>query len=329
MAQIHELVLTHGRQKARELVTGKSAQAIVDIAADILAEENNSLGITYSGFCLTALPHKRIPDDHTWERRSKRLTLVIDPGSLRIDGQLRKFGVPYGSRARMILIYLQTRAIQTGSPEIELGRSMNEWLARMGLSVGGKTYLDIREQANRISACNLSFFWDGDAGEEGFEKSSIVRGGIRLRAGQDDDRQGSLWHDTVRLSDTFFKALEKHPVPVWEPALREISNRSMSIDIYVWLAYRLHSLSKPQKVSWQALFDQFGAGFASSRSFRQKFKEALEFALAVYPDAKLEVIEQGLLLHPSRPPIPSSIIHAVSWEGASKVQMPASTLLGL
>ena len=38
----------------------------------------------------------------------------------------------------------------------------------------------------------------------------------------------------------FFKILKAHPVPVWEPAIRGIAGKSMSIDIYIWLAYRLH-----------------------------------------------------------------------------------------
>ena len=297
MAEIHSLILNHGWETAREMLPTR--RALVDIASNILSEESDSFGITYSGFCLTALPHRKIPDDAVWQRHGHRLTLVIDPGSLRIGGKLRTFGVPYGSRARMILLYLQTRAVQAQCPEIELGRSMNEWLDRMGLSTGGKTYNDIREQANRISACNLTFYWD-DNHAENFEKDNIVKGGIQLRG---SNTQGSLWLDTVRLSDTFFRALQAHPVPIWEPALRAISNKSMAIDIYVWLAYRLHSLTKPMPVSWNAMHEQFGAGFEGIRSFRQSFKKSLEFALAVYPDAKVDVTDKGLILYNSRSPI--------------------------
>src|SRR5512132_1288465 len=66
----------------------------------------------------------------------------------------------------MMLLYLQTQAVQTQSPEVELGRSMYEWLSRMGIPVGGNTYRMVREQANHISACHLTFFWeDGAVGE--------------------------------------------------------------------------------------------------------------------------------------------------------------------
>ncbi|CAO3440027.1 Plasmid encoded RepA protein [Azospirillum argentinense] len=201
----------------------------------------------------------------------------------------------------MILLYLQTRALQTDSREVELGRSMHEWLDRMGLSVGGQTYRDIREQASRIAACNLTFAWE-DANSLGFEKDSIVKGGIHFSTA--DSQQGTLWEDRVLLSEAFFRELKAHPVPIWEPALRHIQNNSSSIDIYIWLAYRLHVLSRPTTITWPAVFEQFGAGYSRLRDFRKRFVEALQLALAVYPDARVDVEEHGLLLHPSPPPIP-------------------------
>ncbi len=307
--QIHSLVVHQGRAGAQALVQHEQDKRLVDIAAQVREEESQALGITYSGFCMTALPHRRLADDAVWERVGHRLCLLVEPGRLRINGENRLFGVPYGSRARMILLYLQTRAIQTNSREVELGRSMNDWLARMNLSVGGKTYDGIREQANRISACHLTFFWK-DESYEGFEKDSIVKGGIRLKS-PNQDGQGSLWEDTVTLGETFFNALKAHPVPIWEPALRHISNQSMTIDVYIWLAYRLHSLSKPTAVTWASLYGQFGAGYREIRKFRMRFKDSLRYACTVYPEARIEVDENGVILHPSRPPIDRSRLVAL------------------
>ncbi len=54
---------------------------------------------------------------------------------------------------------------------------MRIWLGSMGLSIGGKTYRLVTEQARRISACNLQFFAD-NAGRQlttrgGFVKTAI------------------------------------------------------------------------------------------------------------------------------------------------------------
>ena len=65
MGDIHRLVLQHGRERAREMVPAKERH-LVDVAAEVLADEAQALGITYSGFCLTGFPHKRLADGEVW-----------------------------------------------------------------------------------------------------------------------------------------------------------------------------------------------------------------------------------------------------------------------
>ena len=101
----------------------------------------------------------------------------------------------------------------------------------------------------------------------------------------------------------FFDQLKKHAVPIDEAAVRQIANNSMALDVYCWLAYRLHALPGPTPVSWAALYAQFGQGYARRDHFRGKFKETLELAMSVYPAADVTPTERGLLLKPSRPPV--------------------------
>ncbi|MBF0307564.1 MAG: pirin [Alphaproteobacteria bacterium] len=296
MAEIHTLIGATGQDAARSAASKK----LVKAASAILSDEANDIGISYSGFALTALPHRRLPDADPWERRGHRVHLLVEPGRLPVRGGFKLYGVPYGSRARMILLYLQTRAIQTDCREVELGRSMNEWLERMGVSVGGQTYKDIRDQSARLSACRLTFGWEDEHGRLGFEKDQIVSGGVQFLSSTE---QPGLWSDTVKLSELFFKELKSHSVPLAETALRQISSCSTAIDVYIWLAYRLHSLDKPRTITWSALAEQFGAGYSRLRDFRKRFIETLQFACAVYPDACVQIRDEGLVLHPSRPPI--------------------------
>jgi Plasmid encoded RepA protein len=68
--------------------------------------------------------------------------------------------------------------------------------------------------------------------------------------------QGNLWEERVVLDEMFWKALREHPVPLQDAAIRELRDRSMSLDIYVWLAWRLHTLTKAPPVSWPAIHAQ-------------------------------------------------------------------------
>lgn len=298
---IHRLVLAHGKEQAREMVSAR-ARSLVEIAAEVLADEEQRIGISYTGFALTGLPHKRLADDEVWERRGHRVTLLVEPGRLRQDGQTVLMGVPYGARARMVLLYLQTQAVRTGSREVELGRSMRDWLERMGLSVGGETARALRDQAARISACSLKFFWQSEDGRaEGFDRGGIVRSGLRFHTS--DGVQPSLWDDKVVLDEMFWQQLRHHPVPLQEAALCQLRDRSMSLDIYVWLAWRLHQLRRDMPISWPAVHAQFGTGYKLVRQFKPRFVEALAAAVAAYPGARVSVDEKGVVLRPSKPPI--------------------------
>jgi hypothetical protein len=169
----------------------------------------------------------------------------------------------------------------------------------MGISIGGKTHRLVKEQARRISFCRLTFF--GTAGDQDLHRNGgFVEGAINMSSA---DEQARLWNDRVLLDEAFYRALCEHPVPVSESALRAIGPRSASLDIYVWLAYRLHALSRDTLVSWVSLYGQFGAGYKRIRAFRTEFTGALELALAAYPDARVSVDERGLTLRPSRPAI--------------------------
>jgi hypothetical protein len=298
MGEVHELILRNGLDGARLQADTKAHRQAIEAAAKLLAEEEGRLGITHAGFAMTSLPHKRIGDAF-WKRQGNRTTLLVESGRDR-HGDL--IGVPYGSIARLILLYLQTEAVRTGSPEVELGRSMKAWMTRMSLSAGGKTYQLVAEQARRISGCRLTFFTDLTTAELR-SNGAFVQSSISL-AGLADENQPALWQDRVRLDEGFWRSLREHPVPVREEALRAIGTRSLAIDVYIWLAYRLHSLTRPTPVSWAALHAQFGAGFRVIRQLKPTFVEALQMALAVYPEARVGTEEQGLLLHPSPPAVP-------------------------
>jgi len=76
MGTLHKLLIDYGREQAMRM-TDPEDRHLVRVAADILAEEDDAIGVTYSGFCQASLPHKRLPNDKEWIQQSERLTLMI------------------------------------------------------------------------------------------------------------------------------------------------------------------------------------------------------------------------------------------------------------
>jgi len=298
MGEVHQLILREGLEGARSKAESRADRQAVEAAAAVMAEEVSRFGITHAGFAMTSLPHKRI-EEPLWRRQGHRTTLLVESGRTGHGGWI---GVPYGSMARLILLYLQTEAIRTSDPEVELGRSMHAWLSRMGIPAGGKNYKLVGEQARRISACRLTFLTE-IPGAELRQNGAFVQNAITLTTAA-DERQRALWQDRVRLDDGFWRSLREHPVPVREEAVRAIGARSLALDVYIWLAYRLHALTRATPVTWTALHGQFGAGFKAVRQLKPTFRDALGLALAVYPEARVDLDQAGIVLHPSAPAVP-------------------------
>ena len=299
MAKIHKQLLELGKQGALAFANSDHDRRVLDAAASFMADERDSIGFLFSGWCQTALPHSRLPDDQVWLLKTDHVSLMVEPGNIEVDGQAVKVGVPFGSRARLILLYLQTEAIRTQSREIELGRSLRVWLGKLGVPIGGKSIKDVRDQCLRLSRCRMSFQIQQN------EKTGFVNQNLVDTAMFSSDADGALL-ETVHLSERFFAELQRHPVPLQEAAIRALSNNSMALDIYCWLTYRLRSLKDSATITWAALMPQFGVSFKDKKDFRRRFVENLHLALAVYPEARVEVVRGGLKMLRSAPSVPSS-----------------------
>lgn len=307
MGTVHELLKAKGKQAALEAGVDRS---VVEAATSYLSDEDATLGFAYSGWAQCALPHKRQPDEATWSLIGDRVHLVVEPGRRPIQAgspEMMSVGVPFGAHARLILFFLQTEALRTGSREVELGGSLREWLGRMNVSVGGKTGRLIREQAERISRCRLTFHLIGAKNTQALVNQNIVDRALFIEE-DTEIRQGRLSLETAKLSEGFFEQLKRHPVPIEEAAIKAISNNSQAMDCYLWLAYRLHALSSNRLVTWAALKGQFGGGVKELFHFKPAFLKSLSLAMAVYPAASVEAVPEGLILKPSRPPVAPKVI---------------------
>ena len=300
MADQHEQIFAMGLDKALAAAKDGRSRSSLKIAADVLAKEAECPAATahmHSILCTIYLPHRRTAPDQSWTRSNgEGATLMIQPTK---DEAGRYAGVPYGATGRLMMIYLQNEAYRTRSRRIELGRSMHAWLRAMGVDSSGKGYRAAREQALRIERSLVSLSYKGERGHERWQ-DTIIRGSFNLG----DEHQPDLFPQLIELSESFFEALLRHPAVLFEPAIRHLAGKSLALDVYVWLAYRLHALDKPATVTWKALQSAFGPNYARERDFRPRFKDALDDALLVYPQAKAKLDDCGIRLEPSAPPGP-------------------------
>lgn len=113
--------VTKPRQRARIL---DQVEATHELLSALPSAED--LSFLHSGLCQTCLPHSR-PSKNTaiWRRHSGRFTLIVTPGLIdssametctrqptEAETDAMYVGVPFGTKARLILIHLQTEGLK-------------------------------------------------------------------------------------------------------------------------------------------------------------------------------------------------------------------------
>lgn len=270
-----------------------------DYSVEALAREHEDIAFLHAGFCMAALPHRCPTNDREpWIRTNGRFKLALWPGRmLREDGSFVDVGVPYGTKARLILLYLMTTAIQARSRCVPMERSMSAWLRKIGLPVTGGprgTIKPVREQALRISRASLTFRFDDEDGHASLRDRRMVDG-LHLWAA---DESGD-WPEYVELTQEFYEHLLEHAVPLDEHAIAKLKGSSLALDVYVWLCHRLPRLERPIRLPFRQLMPQFGSQIRSLSSFSQNFRDALLDVLAVCPEARVNLFDGGVELLPS------------------------------
>jgi len=260
----------------------------------------------HSILCQTFLPYRDPGDDvREYERAQGNAVLLLKAGEV-LNPATKKFkqvGLPYGPKARLVLAYINTWAIKTQSPIVPVEDTLTSFVRKLGLDTGGKTINSVKDQLSRLAGSSIKIGYMSDTDKARTAKLDIIDD-MEMWLGKDEN-QRVMWPGMIKLSERFHNSLMEHAIPLDERVLGALANNAAALDIYVWLAQRLHRISKekPQAISWAALLDQFGSGYSNPRKFRQNFRERLTLVMKYYQEARIEDVGKGLLLRNSPPPV--------------------------
>jgi len=221
--------------------------------------------------------------------------------------------LPHGVMARLLLISICTHAVRYRTLDIDVEENAAGLLKRLRYDLQGWRYSALRQQMHAWAACRLQLGFQGHTVNSQllhqFDAWLPRAPGISSR-----------WPKVLRLSPEFYAEVVEHGVPLDRRAITALKGSSLALDIYVWLAYRLHQIGRePVHVSWQALMRQFAhspTGRHALQTFRRCFLQALRQALAVYPGARVSLSEGGVYLRHSQPPIPKSALKTLKKQAA-------------
>src|SRR4051812_6517841 len=176
-------------------------QRLLDFGTDIATNPASDIAFQHSIMCQTSLPAVRPPNNVlVWERRQGRATLLIEAGKV-MNPRTREFEqmrLPYGPKARLLLMHLNSEAVRRQSPIIPVEDSMTAFFRRlMGRTQDGRQAAMLKTQLSALAAAQFRI---GISSEEGaLQVDTKVVGAFNLWF-EKDESQRILWPSELKLS---------------------------------------------------------------------------------------------------------------------------------
>ena len=276
------------------------------------SEADADLGFMARLLALCSLPRTNPGDRLQYVRRNGPYTLTITASTEGVQ-------LPYGNIPRLLLAWVCTEAVRTQRRELVLGRSLYEFMQKLGMkdhsggAHGERTRL--KNQMRRLFRCGISLVYTDGARDASV--SSYVAD--RTEFWWDTKRPDApvLWDSTIRLGEEFFNEIIAHPVPIDLHILKAVKRSPLGLDLYLWLTYRTFALKAPLCLSWKQLYRQFGADPAKAtdrftvRDFRKDSLRELKKIKMAWPDLHYQTVKGALLLSQSPPRIAPSQLRLV------------------
>jgi len=279
---------------------------LLDVGAEIASTKQDEYGefmsFNHAVLCQVGLPRAKI-DAREFLRRSGDAWVYVQAGMLDEDGIPVPQSVPYGAMPRLALAWVSSYAKRYNTREIPIGDSAAEFLRLMGMESQGARYATLRKQMHALAACRLQL---GFKGRTFNPNSPIEQFDAWLTNGHAEQR--ALWPGVMKLSEGYFNSLMDSAVPLDNRALHALKGSALALDVYAWLAHRLHRIEgRPLILHWKSLREQFAQEYKGKdpdKDFKKQFLPVLRDVQVVYPQAKVKQVTGGLMLMASPPPIP-------------------------
>ena len=283
----------------------RNRSKFIDQCLDIQAmpaKEAGEIGYMANMLVQATLPHRKLSGNHF-----KRTN-----GSITIELMSSSKGLPYGTYPRLLMAWLTTQVCRNEGPQIHLGESLSQFMAKLGLcATGGRwgTISRLKDQAARLFSSDI-VVWDERKNAGQMRKLSVAEEYVWWERA--NNAQQGTFESWVTLSDRFFNAIKENPVPVDMRAMRALKKSPLALDLYTWATYRASYLQHRTVIPWHSLQQQFGTGYPNTTRGTLDFKAKLLRTLQKVGDAYTDLrscaaeTENGLMLLPMPPHVRKS-----------------------
>ena len=274
-------------------------EGFIDLIVQKRFEEvKEKIGFSSNIFMVFGLPtHKLNGNPAYWTKETSlcKLTITRD----------EKNEVPYGCYARINQIFIDTEVRTKNTNIIEVGRTFNEYVKKVGYEAGYANKALLKQLINYVTSVIKVEPKDPVPGRIIGIHSLVARAwDIHFDVRNPD--QLTFAKGQIILDEGYARYIHKHSVPLDMNVVRCFKRNPLALDFYRFLAYRNNGLNETIAFPDQLLFEQLGTGQQADKVTRNRLKAILK-AIQMYWPVRAKFEDGSFELQPSPPAVQHKI----------------------
>ena len=278
-----------------QAIIKRSNEKFVDLIVQKRFDEvKEDIGFSSNIFMVFGLPTRKLKDNPPfWTKETSLCKLTIT----RHD----KNEVPYGCYARMNQIFIDTEVRTKNTNVIDVGRSFNEYVRKVGYGEGRANKALLRQLINYITSVIRVEPQDPAPGRI-LGIQSVVARAWDIYFDVKNPQQLTFSKGQIVLDEDYAKYIHKHSVPLDMNVVGCFKRNPLALDFYRFLAYRNNGLNKVISFPDRLLFEQLGTEQQADFVSRNRLKRILRMIQMYWP-VKAKFEDEFFELQPSPPAV--------------------------
>lgn len=274
----------------------ESEKKMVDLAVQKCLDVDYQPDVWFSSniFMVFGLPTRKLKDNPPyWTKKTSLCEITITRDE--------KYEIPYGCYARMNQIFIDTEVRTKNTNVIDVGRTFNEYVKKIGYKEGYANKALLRQLINYVTSVIKVVPKDPTPGRIIGIHSLVARVWDIFFDIKNPD-QLTFSKGQIVLNEDYARYIHKHSVPLDMNVVRCFKRNPLALDFYRFLAYRNNELNKTISFPDRPLFEQLGTEEQADKVIRNRLKKILKMIQMYWP-VKAKFEDGYFELQPSPPAV--------------------------
>lgn len=263
-----------------------------------LDELEEKIGFSSNIFMVFGLPTRKLANNPPfWSKETSLCQLTI--------ARDEENEIPYGCYARINQIFIDTEVKIKSTNVIDVGKSFNEYVTKVGYTDGYANKAILRQLVNYVTS-TIKVKPKQSNPNRLIGVHTLVAKAWDIHFDVKNPDQLMLAKGQIFLDEGYAKYIYKHSVPLDMNVVGAFSRNPLALDFYRFLAYRNNGLTKALAFPDHLLFEQLGTEQQADFVVRVRLRRILK-AIQMFWPVRAKFEDGYFELNPSPPAVQHKI----------------------